>query len=435
MLAVSRTLVQLLSLSLIVAIRVVKKRGSELEDDEAHEFGCTENCMKKFLLPEDPPGGFCMDGSQAGYFYRPGTDTMNTTWVLYLQGGGGCSDLQGCEDWMNKPRGHCLQGCKGSSSGWEDTKKGVNSCLPDEEDNPAFFKAHHVYVPYCTGDGHAGRIGVKDDSNEFGPYYFDGHLNLNKILRHLAQETSFLQMEKMLFQGQSAGGIGVFRNCDAVGQWAKKNIGKKAQVKCNPVAGFYVAGFTEDQGNPTLPPTPYEQHAAGLAAPPPSEFDPKAPQDPYYPPHCVEALPAGTAPWSCGSATWLYQTMKQPMFITQDMFDYSQIGGGGGMNKNEVGTCPGNEYISYSGKAMKNTTTQMVSKKKSDGLFLTSCYEHGNYPIATIDGINRVAALASWWNADGTVPRVMADTCQEGNGFMPCGAGGPQGCPHIQPCE
>merc|ERR1719491_2095793 len=126
--------------------------------------------------------------------------------------------------------------------------------------------------------------------------------------------------------------------------------------------------------------------------------------------------------------------MMQPMFITQDMFDYSQIQGGGQMNASLIGTCEANDYIGYSGRAMKNTTTTMVSYKSSDGLFLTSCYEHGNYAYATINGKNRMDALVSWWRNDGNVPRVLFDNCNEEAGWLPCGEGGPVGCPHISPC-
>jgi len=282
-------------------------------------------------------------------------------------------------------------------------------------------------VPYCTGDGHAGQVYKAD------PFYFDGHLNVEKILEHLKLTKTIADMDSMLVQGHSAGGIGVFRNCDFIGEWVRNSIGNHIEVKCNPMAGWYVAGFTDDQEDRSLGPKQYETWVEGLDAPMP-DSDPKASQDPYYPERCVASLPKGMHKWSCATATMIYPSMRQPVFVMQDMFDGNQLHGGGAMHRSQNPTCQGQAYIGYQGRAMKNTTTNMVPRKPNDGLFLVSCYAHGPSPIAKIGDFNRMAALNSWWKQDGVAPRILFDECNEEQGWLPCGDCGEcteQECPYI----
>merc|ERR1719401_637511 len=145
-----------------------------------------------------------MLGDQAGYYYRPGKTNV---WVMYLQGGGGCHGEHECLRWSTS---------KGSSSKWPAEVEGRLVYSPHPEENPVFYDAHHVFVEYCTGDNHIGQVGVIDSvSSEWGPYYFDGHLNLKAILAHLQeQQPAMANMERMLFYGHSAGAKGVFHNCD-----------------------------------------------------------------------------------------------------------------------------------------------------------------------------------------------------------------------------
>lgn len=384
--------------------------------------------LRKVMLPEGKyEGGKCMDGTQAGYFYRGGSTNM---WVIHLAGGGGCDSKTRCKAWLEKPTS--TMGPKGSSSEWTDTRTGRDDLSSSPHSNPVFHKAHHVYVPYCTADGWTGQVGTLDPANApWGDYYFDGHLNIKAILAHLHEtQPAFANMDTMLLQGLSAGGIGVFRNCDFVGSEVREKVGEHAQVKCNPVAGWYLPGFAEDNSDPRAPPTPWDLWSTGQAAPPPPDANPSGPQKPYYPPACLAALGPADKPWLCGSVTVLFPTIQQPVFVTQDIWDYSHLHGMLGMPRGELTSCKGQEFMRYYGKAVVNSTALVSEVKPGDGLFLTSCYEHGSDGNAMVQGRNKFDALNAWFSNDGSVPPVLVDECHASTGnWLPCG----QGCETIPP--
>ena len=103
------------------------------------------------------PGGLCLDGSLAGFYYgRPngtehGSDHSNANatqdWVLSLDGGGACYTEEDCK----KRAGSKL----GSSKDWAHSCDG---CCPFCGTGPAdqFAHAHRVKGPYCTGDTYVG---------------------------------------------------------------------------------------------------------------------------------------------------------------------------------------------------------------------------------------------------------------------------------------
>merc|ERR1719329_1248490 len=94
----------------------------------------------------------------------------------------------------------------------------------DGSENKPFQEAHHVHVPYCTEDTHAGQVveptnGCADDENCVDQWglYFSGHLKLKNIVHHiLSNEPASRQMTRLLLTGTSAGSIGVYSNCDAL---------------------------------------------------------------------------------------------------------------------------------------------------------------------------------------------------------------------------
>jgi len=382
-----------------------------------------------------------MDGTPSGYYYRAGGtgDSESTTWVMHVHGGGACGDYDACVDWKNKDTGS--MGVKGSSAGWDEEKNGSPGALePNPEKNPVFHNAHHIWVPYCTGDGHGGQVSelagpvgeLTDEVNApWGNWYFSGHLNMKAMFRHInSTKPAWAKMEKFLFQGNSAGGIGVFTNCDWVAKFVKHTVGAHAQVKCNPSAGWFVPAHTEDNPDKTAAPTPYELWSQGQLPPAMSDVDPQAPIKPFYPENCLKHL-NGRPAHMCASATWIYPTIQQPVYVVNDIYDFAQIQGVFGLPSKQVGTCQANEYISYFGKAMVNTITELMSKKPEDGVFLPSCYNHGVELTATIQGFNEVDGLSAWWTGDGSAPTTLIEDCHKASDtWLPCG----QGCTTIPQC-
>ena len=72
--------------------------------------------MTYVALPETTsPGGKCMDGTQAGYYIREGSDP--TLFVIHLKGGGACLTKEECDARVNTT--------VGTSKDWPDTKNGA----------------------------------------------------------------------------------------------------------------------------------------------------------------------------------------------------------------------------------------------------------------------------------------------------------------------
>ena len=74
-----------------------------------------DTAMTYVPLPDTTsPGGKCMDGTQAGFYIRDGSDP--TLFVIYLKGGGACMSKDECDGRVNTTLG--------SSKDWPDTLEG-----------------------------------------------------------------------------------------------------------------------------------------------------------------------------------------------------------------------------------------------------------------------------------------------------------------------
>jgi hypothetical protein len=94
-------------------------------------------------------GANCLDGSAAGYYFSPGA---SDSYVIFMEGGGAC--------WSNSGPFSCwtrYNTSLGSSKNWPETYTQNNNFFwRNCSGNPLFCNATYAYVPYCTGDVHAG---------------------------------------------------------------------------------------------------------------------------------------------------------------------------------------------------------------------------------------------------------------------------------------
>ena len=91
------------------------------------------------------PVAKCLDGSQAGYYYKPGA-AGNKTAVFFLEGGGLCSHEQDCKARANTDLG--------SSKNWAPSIDLGNILSSDASYNPTFYQAHKVNGEYTRGKTH-----------------------------------------------------------------------------------------------------------------------------------------------------------------------------------------------------------------------------------------------------------------------------------------
>ena len=140
---------------------------------------------------------FCRDGSPAGFFVRHGPDT--TKLMIYLEGGGACFNDATCN--INPSR------IDGNHPPQEGILSHYNEGNPTKDWNM-------VYVPYCTGDLHAGNNENVWVSNGVQNQQFVGYRNLSNFLSRITP--SFDEVDQVLLTGVSAGAMGALYNFDQV---------------------------------------------------------------------------------------------------------------------------------------------------------------------------------------------------------------------------
>jgi len=150
----------------------------------------------------DFPDAMCMNGEATGIGINP---TGNHDKVLFfLQGGNACFNAVSCGVTANTD---------GYTKAKFDADDSINSQAFDRSnpDNP-FKDYSYVYVPYCTGDVHAGdasdvKIGSKT-------WQFHGYGNISAYLNRLVP--TFPTASKVMVTGVSAGGFGAAFNFEHV---------------------------------------------------------------------------------------------------------------------------------------------------------------------------------------------------------------------------
>ncbi|MFO7566343.1 MAG: pectin acetylesterase-family hydrolase [Enhygromyxa sp.] len=174
--------------------------GEECDDGNDDPFdGCRDDCTLVELL-EPPamewtyfevPGTRCMDGSTAGFGVSYNPDSPDV--MIYLEGGGACFNDTCDFTAFNLPFVPPSDGIFSRSSGA----------------NPVADWTM-IYVPYCTGDIHAG-----DGEKQLGGQLrqFRGYSNITK---YLEQWVPSFPAERVLLTGISAGGFGAALNTTQV---------------------------------------------------------------------------------------------------------------------------------------------------------------------------------------------------------------------------
>jgi hypothetical protein len=140
-------------------------------------------------------GAVCRDGSDTGIMVN--LNSASDKVVMYMEGGGACFNFTTC--FINPPS---FSGGFSSSSGIFDR---------EHPDNPV-ADWNFVYIPYCTGDVHAG-----DTQNEvsiYGLQQFRGYRNVTLALDRIVP--TFPHADQVLLTGISAGGFGAAANAEQV---------------------------------------------------------------------------------------------------------------------------------------------------------------------------------------------------------------------------
>lgn len=205
---------------------------TELAAQLAHlAKACSTKAVSEMELHsfKNDKGATCNDGSPAGYYLRKSHGSRR--WLVYLEGGGFCSSAASCEDrYRNMTE---LM----TSKSWSLSKIGIGILSTDPQENPSWWNANHVLVPYCSSDAWSGNASREEARGNFS---FLGTRILDKVIDALLLEGLY-HSKHLLLAGSSAGGVGVILNLDRIAKRLKAS-GSRVQVRGLADSGWYLIG-------------------------------------------------------------------------------------------------------------------------------------------------------------------------------------------------
>ena len=150
------------------------------------------------------PEAKCRDGSETGIGVRYGSAPGL---VVFFEGGGACFNALTCGA---NPANYNA----GQFAGWAGGAGNEGIFATDNPDNPVADWSY-IYVPYCTGDVHAGARPDGTLPDNPTPQQFVGYLNVGHFLQRVVP-TFLGDVDHVLVTGVSAGGFGAAFNYDRI---------------------------------------------------------------------------------------------------------------------------------------------------------------------------------------------------------------------------
>jgi hypothetical protein len=146
------------------------------------------------------PATMCRDGSSTGVAVNPGATAQKL--VIFLQAGGACYNVNTCVS------SHGSFGLA-SFNQWKDTNGRSGVFDRGHRANP-LHDYSFVFVPYCSGDMHAGHAHDVTIPGIAAPQQFTGYWNVGIVLQHIVQAVP--KPDVVVLVGDSAGGFGATLN-------------------------------------------------------------------------------------------------------------------------------------------------------------------------------------------------------------------------------
>uniref|UniRef100_A0A7N8Y864 Notum, palmitoleoyl-protein carboxylesterase b n=1 Tax=Mastacembelus armatus TaxID=205130 RepID=A0A7N8Y864_9TELE len=212
----------------------------------------------------------CNDGSPAGYYIKESKGSKR--WLLFLEGGWYCFNRQTCDSRYETMRRLM------SSTKWPQTRTGAGILSPQPEENPHWWNANMVFIPYCSSDVWSGATPKTDHTHVL------------------------------------AGGTGVLLNVDQVAEQLESQGYSGVQVRGLADSGWFLDNkqykFTECLDTISCAPT--EAIKRGIR---------------YWgglvPENCRQAHVGEE--WNCFFGYKVFPTLKSPVFVVQWLFDEAQL--------------------------------------------------------------------------------------------------------------
>ncbi|KAJ8345981.1 hypothetical protein SKAU_G00301740 [Synaphobranchus kaupii] len=313
----------------------------------------------------------CNDGTPAGYYLKESKGSRR--WLIFLEGGWYCFNKENCDSRYETMRRLM------SSTQWPLTKTGTGILSPQPEENPHWWNANMVLIPYCSSDVWSGASARTDRSD----YAFMGSLIIKEVVKDLLAK-GLDNAKVLLLAGSSAGGTGVLLNVDQVAEQLVELGHTGVQVRGLSDSGWFLDNkqYRCTDCIDTISCAPTEAIKRGIQ---------------YWggvvPERCKQAHEGEE--WNCFFGYRVYPTLKSPVFVVQWLFDEAQLT----VDNIHLTGQPVQEgqwrYIQNLGNELRNTL------KDVPAMFAPACLSHEvitrNYWIdIQVKGTSLPRALHCW---------------------------------------
>ncbi|GJP55550.1 hypothetical protein CLOM_g14508 [Closterium sp. NIES-68] len=267
-------------------------KAADASGAAAHKAGPSQIApVPLTLLPDNPFGAKCLDGSPPGYYLRPARASQSRFWHIHLPGGGWCTTEDSCAYRAGRRLGSSHLWAPEINPMW---LPGILSANPNV--NPGFGEWNMAMAVYCDGGGYVGRRGeVAVAGNR--TLFMDGWKIVMAILDDLSSR-GLMAAQQVLVTGESAGGQAVVNLCDYIAAYLSF-----ATVKCLADGAFFIDA-------PDRRGRSFFREIAENATQLHQMFNPK----------CNQALPA-EAQWRCFFPQYSLAYVTSDIFILNTILD------------------------------------------------------------------------------------------------------------------
>ena len=199
-------------------------------------------------LVDHYPEALCNDFSSAVY-YKSSEVSKSDDWIIFFEGGGGCSSLEECNQRWEEIQ---VEGSSGrkvnplmSSEAYPHHVVGRDLLSSDPEENPLFFNYTHVLVPYCSQDAFlANRTNPVrtdftsgfNDTEGADNFVYRGRKIFYSVIEDLLENRRMKYAKRIVLAGSSAGGIGILNHLE----WVQKVLNRTSAIRDPPPELFVI---------------------------------------------------------------------------------------------------------------------------------------------------------------------------------------------------
>ena len=181
------------------------------------------------LVDDVSNGAACLDGSAPGFYLRR-SSTGNANWLILMQGGGWCYNVEDCY--------HRSLTSSGSSNDWSASVTITGMGSADCSESPLFCDFNVVIMQYCDGTSFSSDL-QHTISHNGSDLHFRGKRNYAAILSTLSS-FGLNEAENVLFTGCSAGAMSAYLHSNSVEGTVRSMSPSLKTFKTAPGSGLFL---------------------------------------------------------------------------------------------------------------------------------------------------------------------------------------------------